>query len=113
MMNLTGTQKARFLCKTNVLRGDIDVMGNSAGLGAACSTCQGCDSPAGQLGLVGERTRLIGSVGEIKLAWDCPSCGCEVVEATTALSAYEDASAVEQDPLCCRCRRKPQPGLTA
>lgn len=110
IFHLSEAQKRRFLCKTDLQHGrDTDLSGFAAGVGGACVNCEGCSTPRGELGLVGERTRLVGDIEGVNLVWACPGCGGEVTENTTPLKANIDAAGAEADPLCCRCRRKQTP----
>jgi hypothetical protein len=71
---------------------------------ADCSTCHALCGKSNDMGLADAGFRITRALEGLMLNWSCPSCGCEVTEATSLFSASADARNIATDALCCRCR---------
>lgn len=69
-----------------------------------CSTCHSICGKADDMGLADAGVRISRTHTGLQLKWSCPSCQCEVTEATELFSAGADARRIAGDNHCHRCR---------
>jgi hypothetical protein len=101
----------RFRCRLDLSAG-VEFSGSAerGARGLACVGCDGCDMKTGVVGLAGEGVSLVKSQSGLDLVWNCPGCGCEVTEETSALQSLWQAAEVKADGLCYKCRRRGKVG---
>lgn len=97
----------RFRCRLDLSAG-VEFSGSAerGGRGLACVGCDGCDMHSGVVGLAAGGVNLVQSQSGLDMVWNCPGCGCEVTEQTSALRSLSQVGEVQEDGLCYRCRRK-------
>lgn len=80
------------------------VLANDGSKHADCATCYATCGKSSDMGMADAGLKIARTLTGLVLNWLCPSCGCEVTEATELFSASADAKAIATDPLCGRCR---------